>query len=60
MRVVYNLISGTDRENAPEIRDVESVRRAIAYLASLDSHNVIASLASKEKKEDDSSVLARR
>ena len=60
MRVVYNLISGTDRENAPEIRDVENVRRAIAYLDSLDSHNAIASLASKEKEEDDSSVLARR
>lgn len=60
MRVVYNLISGTDRENAPEIRDVENVRRAIAYLDSLDSHNVIASLASKEKEEDNSSVLALR
>lgn len=60
MRVVYNLISGTDWNNWLEIRNDEAVRRAIAYLDSLDSHNVIASLASKEKEEDNSSALALR
>lgn len=63
MRVVYNLISGVDRTDQAEIRDVENVRKAIAYLDKLDSHNVISSLASLEFESDEeskSSVLTRR
>lgn len=65
MRVVYNLISGVDRTGSAEIRDVENVRKAIAYLDTLDSHNVISSLASKkidvaESSEASTSVLTRR
>lgn len=63
MRVVYNLISGVDRTGSAEIRDVENVRKTIAYLDSLDSHNVISSLTSYEIETDEeskSSVLTRR
>lgn len=65
MRVVYNLISGTDRTGAPEIRDVETVRKAISYLDTIDSHNVISCLAFKkmdiaEGGESSTSVLTRR
>ena len=62
MRVVYNLISGVDRTGSPEIRDVESVRKAISYLDTIDSHNAISSLAFKEKDvaEGSTSVLTRR
>ena len=42
MRVVYNLISGTDKTGSPEIRDVETVRKAISYLDTIDSHNAIS------------------
>ena len=65
MRVVYNLISGTDRTGGPEIRDVETVRKAISYLDTIDSHNVISCLAFKkmdiaEGGESSTSVLTRR
>lgn len=65
MRVAYNLISGVDRTGNPEIRDVENVRKAIAYLDTLDSHNVIPSLASQEieteeESKSSTSVLTRR
>lgn len=65
MRVVYNLISGTDRTGSPEIRDVETVRKAISYLDTIDSHNVISCLAFKkmdiaEGGESSTSVLTRR
>lgn len=65
MRVVYNLISGTDRTGGPEIRDVETVRKAISYLDTVDSHNVISCLAFKkmdiaEGGESSTSVLTRR
>lgn len=65
MRVVYNLISGTDRTGSPEIRDVETVRKVISYLSTIDSHNAISSLASMkmdvaEGGESSTSVLTRR
>lgn len=62
MRIVYNLISGVDRTGNAEIRDVENVRKAIAYLDTLDSHHVISSLASQiiEEETDSTSVLTRR
>lgn len=64
MRVVYNLISGVDRDGGMEIRDVKNVRKAIAYLDTLDSHDVISSLASKrveaEEGNDEDSALTRR
>lgn len=65
MRVVYNLISGVDRTGSPEIRDVETVRKAISYLDTIDSHNVISCLAFKkmdiaEGGESSTSVLTRR
>lgn len=65
MRVVYNLISGTDRTGSPEIRDVETVRKVISYLGTIDSHNAISSLAFMkmdvaEGGESSTSVLTRR
>lgn len=59
MRVVYNLISGVDRTGISEIRDVETVRKAISYLDTIDSHNAISSLASK-KMDDAKGELTRR
>ncbi len=62
MRVVYNLISGVDRTGKSEIRDVENVRKAIVYLDSLDSHNVILSLANKKNESENgaTALLTRR
>ena len=64
MRVVYNLISGTDRTGSPEIRDVETVRKAISYLGTIDSHNAISSLAFMKmdvaEGGESTSVLTRR
>ena len=65
MRVVYNLISGVDRTGSPEIRDVETVRKAISYLDTIDSHNTISSLAFKKMDiakdgESSTSALTRR
>lgn len=62
---LYNLISGTDRTGSPEIRDVETVRKVISYLGTIDSHNAISSLASMkmdvaEGGESSTSVLTRR
>ncbi len=65
MRVVYNLISGVDRTGSPEIRDVETVRKAISYLDTIDSHDTISSLAFNkmdvaEGGEPSTSALTRR
>lgn len=44
MRVVWNLVSGEDSNGRPEIRSTSSMRTAIEFINSLDSHNVYDSL----------------
>lgn len=44
MRVVYNLISGTDNNNRVNLRTPALVRNAIEIIQTLDSHNVLECL----------------
>lgn len=44
MRVVWNLVSGEDRDGKPQIRSTQAMRTAIEFIESLNSHEVYKSL----------------
>lgn len=45
MRVIWNLVSGRDIKDRPQIRTTEGVRKAIEFISGLQSHKVYESLA---------------
>lgn len=47
MRVVWNLVSGEDRNGRPEIRSTSAMRTAIEFIDSLNPHKVYESLVKK-------------
>jgi hypothetical protein len=55
MRVVWNLVSGEDRNGSPQIRTFSAMREAIGYIGELRSHEVYQSLRGHglPQKEDD-------
>ena len=60
LRVVRNLISGESEDGRPQIRSTQAVRTAIEYIDRLRSHDVYASLASKEIKDGVSTDIEKR
>jgi len=50
MRVVWNLVSGEDKNGNPQIRSTSAMRTAIEFIDGLDSHNVYKSLADNYNK----------
>lgn len=47
MRVVWNLVSGEDKDGRPQIRSTRAVRTAIEFIDTLKSHSVYESLKEK-------------
>jgi len=47
MRVVWNLVSGEDEEGLPQIRNMDTLKIAINYIDTLNSHEVYNSLKSQ-------------
>lgn len=60
MRVVWNLISGKSVDDKPQIRDLDAVRGAINFIASLDSHAVYESLANQNLANKEKSEFVKR
>lgn len=60
MRVVWNLVSGEDKNGKSEIRSTSAMRTAISFIDSLDSHNVYISLSNINERDLTDSVFDER
>ena len=60
MRVVWNLVSGEDEEGLPQIRNIDTLKIAINYIDTLNSHEVYNSLKSQNLVTDKSTEFQQR
>ena len=60
MRVVWNLVSGEDEEGLPQIRNMDTLKIAINYIDTLNSHEVYNSLKSQNLVTDKPTEFQQR
>jgi len=60
MRVVWNLVSGEDEEGLPQIRNIDTLKIAINYIDTLNSHEVYNSLKSQNLVTDKPTEFQQR
>ena len=57
MRVVWNLVSGIDSDDKPQIRSAQAMRTAAEFINSLNSHDVYQSLIEKGEEKGEASYF---